>query len=247
MEVSWFSGEFIVYSFKSYTLLSRSFLILSTKPLLCLSSYLKEMDFLPSLPLPFFSPLCLLCLPFSCWCSLLLSFLSFNEWFYAFLWVGTLNVHMVFSSVLFSGVFFLSFLPPADCCCGLLMVGLKCPLTLLLRNSQILFQFIETVMDWRVLDTKLISFTFCVCFTFQHQLWVVYVLCKIGVRNSGLLLILRKRLPVLRALLLHHSTWSCKISGWKSANKHLDWRLKFSMGHILKLVTKKRECASFQG
>jgi hypothetical protein len=175
------------------------------------------------------------------------SLLSFLQWFHAFLWVGTLNVHMVFSSVLFSGVFFLSFLPPADCCCGLLMVGLKCPLTLLLRNSQILFQFIQAVMDWRVLDTKLISFTFCVCFTFQHQLWVVYVLCKIGVRNSGLLLILWKRPPVLRALLLHHSTWSCKISGWKTANKHLDWRLKFSMGHNLKLVTKKREHASFQG
>lgn len=201
------------------------------------------MDFLPSLPLPFFSPLCLLCLPFSCWCSLLLSFLSFNEWFYAFWWVGTLNVHMVFSSVLFSGVFFLSFLPPAGCCCGLLMVGLKCPLTLLLRNSQILFQFIETVMDWRVLDTKLISFTFCVCFTFQHQLWVVYVLCKIGVRNSGLLLILRKRPPVLRVLLLHHITWSCKISGWKTANKHLDCRLKFSMGHQPETGdTKKGTC-----
>jgi hypothetical protein len=74
--------------------------------------------------------------------------------------------------------------------------------------------------------TKLISFTFCVCFTFQHQLWVVYVLCKIGDRNSGLLLILRKRPSVLRALLLHHSTWPCKISGWKTVNKHLDWRLK---------------------
>jgi hypothetical protein len=41
------------------------------------------------------------------------------------------------------------------------------------------------------------------CFTFQRQLWVVYVLCKIGVRNSGLLFILRKKPSVLKALLLN--------------------------------------------
>jgi hypothetical protein len=69
-----------------------------------------------------------------------------------------------------------------------LTVGLKCPLTLLSGNSQILFQFIQAVIH-----TKLISFTFCVCFTFQRQLCVVYVLCEIGVRNSGLQLILGER------------------------------------------------------
>jgi hypothetical protein len=91
--------------------------------------------------------------------------------------------------------------------------------------------------------TKLISFTFCVCFTFQHQLWVCYLLCIIGVRNWGFLLILRKRPSVLRALLLHNSTWSCKISGLKTANKHLDWRLRFSMGHKPETGdTKKGTC-----
>lgn len=74
----------------------------------------------------------------------------------------------------FLGVFFLSFLPPADCCCGLLMVGLKGPLTFLSGNSQTdklcssLFKLLWTAEF--LIPTKQIYFTFCVCFTFQHLL-----------------------------------------------------------------------------
>lgn len=63
----------------------------------------------------------------------------------------------------FLGVFFLSFLPPADCCCGLLMVGLKGPLTFLSGNSQTLFQFIQIVMDCRVLDTYKANLFYILC------------------------------------------------------------------------------------
>ncbi len=95
------------------------------------------------------------------------------------LFVGrTLNVHMVFSSVLFSGVFFLSFLPPADCCCGLLKVGLKCPLPLLSGNSQILFQFIQTVMDWRVLHTYKANLLYILCL-FYFSMSTLSCLCAL--------------------------------------------------------------------